>query len=163
MVERLLSHEARKQEEIERARKTKEEQEMKEMAEKSVHRSVGRRQAQGCIERLIDDAKARNVKMEDKLQQKAEKIEEELKGLFRPKLVASQIRKNEKSFSSQNSQAKSNKGFRYRSPLHNRIDHTGGDIQPWIPYEGLEANRHEGPFSQNSSHRSMQNPGTRSQ
>jgi hypothetical protein len=67
VVERLLSHEARKQEEISRARKAKEELEIKELAEKSVHRSVGRMQAQGCIERLIDDAKARNVKIKDKL------------------------------------------------------------------------------------------------
>ena len=136
MVERLLSHEARKQEEISRARKAKEELEIKELAEKSVHRSVGRRQAQGCIERLIDDAKARNVKIKDKLQQKAEKIEEELKGLFRPQLVASQTRRNEKSFSSSNSQAKSNNGFQFRSPLHNKFDHTGGDLQARTSYAG---------------------------
>ena len=136
MVDRLLSHEARKMEEIERARKAKEEQEIKELAEKSVHRSVGRRQAKDCIERLIDDAKARNVKIKDKLQQKAERIEEELKGLFRPKLVASQTRRNQKSFSSQKSQAKSNSGALYRSPLHNRIDHTGGDRQSQFAYEG---------------------------
>ena len=37
------------------------------MAEKSIHKSVDKRQALGCIERLVEDAKIRNVKQEEKL------------------------------------------------------------------------------------------------
>jgi nitrate/nitrite-specific signal transduction histidine kinase len=41
-----------------------------------------------CFNRLADDAKVRNEKLEEAKNKKSEEFEEELKSLFRPRLVS---------------------------------------------------------------------------
>ena len=43
-----------------------------------------------CFTRLADDAKVRNIKLEEAKNKKSEEFEEELKTLFRPRLVSNQ-------------------------------------------------------------------------
>jgi hypothetical protein len=50
-----------------------------------MHRSIKEVvEVEGCFNRLADDAKNRNLKLEEAKNKKSEEFEEELKSMFRP-------------------------------------------------------------------------------
>jgi len=65
VVERLLSFEARKNQDIERAKQEKQEREILELQKAAVERG-GKKEGKQCIERLVEDAKNRSEKMEER-------------------------------------------------------------------------------------------------
>ncbi len=90
MVERLMSHEHKRRESIEKARKIKQEQESQQLLEmKKMHQTKKEQgEVKQCFNRLADDAKVRSEKLEEAKNKKYEEFEEELKTLFRPRLVS---------------------------------------------------------------------------
>ncbi len=92
MVQRLLSHEKKRRESIEKARKIKQEEEEKKALElKKMHKTKKEsNEVKQCFTRLADDAKVRDIKLEEAKNKKSEEFEEELKTLFRPRLVSNQ-------------------------------------------------------------------------